>query len=212
MFSGIVQKLGVVAALETCDFGRVLHVDPGGWGHHPAPGDSISVNGVCLTVTHPAGTAAVDPSSPLEGRLRFDVIRQTLDVTTLGNLCAGDAVNLEPALTPTGLMSGHLVQGHVDGVGVVRRVLDDPTERRLHVEPPPALLDYIVEKGSIAVDGVSMTVAGLGETWFEIALIPTTIEITTLGRVREGSLVNLETDYIVKAVVHWMRRQREERD
>lgn len=197
MFCGIVQQLGVVAACEPCQFGQTLYVDPAGWEHHAAPGDSIAVNGCCLTATHPGDR---------EGELRFDVIRQTLQMTTLGGLGTGDRVNLEPAVTPQTMLSGHLVQGHIDGVGVVREVTADADERRLRIEPPPPLVEYIVDKGSIAIDGVSMTVAGLGETWFEVALIPTTIEMTTLGIVGEGDRVNLETDYVVKTVVSWLKR------
>jgi riboflavin synthase len=196
MFSGIVEQLGVVTICEPCEFGETLYVDPAGWPHHPAAGDSISVNGCCLTVTDPGQRA---------GELRFDVIRQTLRMTTLGELEAGDRVNLEPAVTPSTMLSGHIVQGHVDGVGVVRKVTDLPSERRLRIEPPPHLREYIVDKGSIAADGVSMTVADLGETWFEMALIPTTIAKTTLGIVGEGDRVNLEADCVVKTVVSWLK-------
>ena len=201
MFSGIVQHLGVVAALEPHALGRVLSVDPRRWVHQAAPGESIAVNGCCLTVTPPEDEAA-------ERRLRFDVIRQTLDTTTLGDVRVGDVVNLEAPLPLSGLVSGHLVQGHVDGVGVVRWIGDKGEERRLRIGPPPALLGLIVEKGSIAVDGVSLTVAALGDSWFEVALIPTTIALTSLGRLEEGDRVNIETDYIVKAVVHWLMKNR----
>ncbi len=196
MFSGIVEQRGVVTTCEPCEFGRTLYVAPAGWAHHPAPGDSIAVNGCCLTMTDPG---------PRKGELRFDVIRQTLRLTTLGELEAGSRVNLEPAVTPATMLSGHIVQGHIDGVGVVRGVTDLPSERRLRIEPPPHLLEYIIEKGSIAVDGVSMTVADLGETWFELALIPTTIEKTTLGIVGDGDRVNLEADCVVKTVVSWLK-------
>ncbi|MHC4421185.1 MAG: riboflavin synthase, partial [Planctomycetota bacterium] len=169
MFSGIVEQLGVVTACEPCEFGAILYVDPAGWSHHPAAGDSISVNGCCLTMTDPGER---------RGELRFDVIRQTLRLTTLGGLGPGDRVNLEPAVTPATMLSGHMVQGHIDGVGVVRGVTDLPSERRLRIEPPLPLMEYLVDKGSIAADGVSMTVAEVGETWFEMALIPTTIAKT----------------------------------
>ncbi len=195
MFTGIVQQRGEVIAVEPCDFGQALDIDTGGWDHHPSPGDSIAVNGCCLTVARDAGQG-----------LRFDVIRQTLEMTTLGSLVVGAGVNLEPAVTPRTLLSGHLVQGHVDGVGVVRGVTDTKSERRLRLEPPVALLEYIVDKGSIAVDGVSLTVASLGDAWFEVALIPTTIEQTTLGAVDVGDRVNLETDCIAKTVVSWLKR------
>jgi riboflavin synthase len=196
MFSGIVQQLGVVTACEPVEFGAVLYVDPAGWSHQPAEGDSVSVNGCCLTMTDPG---------PRRGQLRFDVIRQTLRMTTLGDLEAGSRVNLEPAVTPATMLSGHIVQGHVDGVGVVRGVTNLPSERRLRIEPPGALMEYFVDKGSVAADGVSMTVADVGDTWFELALIPTTIERTTLGIVGEGDRVNLEADCVVKTVVSWLK-------
>lgn len=196
VFTGIVQHMGRVEGLETVEHGRVLSVDASGWGYRPQPGDSISVSGCCLTLNGP----------PDGGRLGFDVVPQTLEVTTLGDVKAGDLVNLEPALTASSLMGGHIVQGHVDGVGVVRRVARAP-ERRLRVEAAPALLEYILDKGSIALEGVSLTVAGRGPEWFEVALVPTTIQRTTLGNLGEGARVNLETDYLVKAVVSYLRGQ-----
>ena len=182
--------------MEPCDFGQSLDIEPGDWDHRPACGDSISVNGCCLTVARTAAT----------GRLGFDVIRQTLGVTTLGGLAAGTPVNLEPAVTPQTMLSGHIVQGHVDGVGAVARVTAEAGERRVRIEPPPALMEFVVDKGSIAIDGVSLTVAALGDSWFEVALIPTTIDLTTLGRLAQGDTVNIEADYIVKAVVSWLKK------
>ncbi len=200
MFSGIVRHLGLVAEVGTADGARILRVDPGDWSHGPAPGDSVSVSGCCLTVTEPRGDVG--------GRLLcFDVVPQTLRTTTLGGLKAGDPVNLEPAVTPASRLDGHIVLGHVDGVGVVSRAACDGPESRLRIEPPPALMGFIVDKGSIAVDGVSLTVAALGADWFEAALVPTTLRLTTLGRLRAGSRVNLETDYLVKAVVSWLERK-----
>lgn len=202
MFSGIVQKVGTVIAVDSASFGRVLLVDPGRWDRHPAPGESVAVNGCCLTVTDPvAGETAGHGEY-----LRFDLIRQTLQATTLGDLGAAAAVNLEAAMTPNDLIGGHLVQGHVDGVGLVRHV-EEAGERRLTIEPPLPLMEYIIERGSIALDGVSLTVAALGASEFEVALIPTTIQRTILGRLGAGSKVNLETDYLVKAAVTWLQRQ-----
>ncbi len=197
MFTGIVEQVGRVAATEPAAFGRVLHVSPCGWSRVPAPGHSVAVNGCCLTVAPPEGD---------RGLLRFEVVAQTLQVTTLRALLPGDAVNLEAAATPATLLSGHLVQGHVDGVGIVRAVEAAVADRRLRIEPPAALLDCIVDKGSIAVDGVSLTVAALGDGWFEVALIPQTLARTNLGEASVGRRVNLEADCIVKAVVHYLRR------
>jgi riboflavin synthase alpha subunit len=198
VFTGIVRHVGRVLSVTPCESGRTLLVEAGGWDRRPAAGESVAVNGCCLTV---AGAAAGRDA----GALRFDVIRQTLAVTALGDLAPGHPVNLEPAVTPQTLLSGHLVQGHVDGVGTVRQVRADAAERRLRIEPPEDLMECIIERGSIAADGVSLTVAALGEDWLEVALIPTTIECTTLGGLREGSRVNLETDCIVKAVVGWLK-------
>ena len=208
MFTGIVQQLAVVGDIQTTDFGLALGIDSRGGQYQPAAGDSIAVNGCCLTVTDQTdGSKDGRSGRGADGLLRFEVIHQTLRTTTLGELAVGDPVNLESAVTATTLLGGHVVQGHIDGVGVVRAVETAGSDRRLRIEPPPELLDYIVERGSIAVDGVSLTVAEVGESFFEVALIPTTLDLTTLGRAEPGQRVNLETDYLVKAVVHWLRRQ-----
>jgi riboflavin synthase len=203
MFTGIVQVLGAVASIEHVDFGAVLTIDPRGWPHRPKEGESIAVNGCCLTVTAPG------PAQPPEsaGTIRFDVIRQTLRLTNLGDLKEGSPVNLEPAVTADQMLSGHIVQGHIDGVGIVREVQRDENEWRIRIDPPEDLRAYIIDKGSVALDGVSMTVAGLDERGFEVALIPTTLEITTLGKAEAGTRLNIETDYIAKTVVHWLKRQ-----
>lgn len=202
MFTGLVQHAGTVTAMETRDFGRRLRLDVAGWTHRPAKGDSIAVNGCCLTVSE----------SPAEsnGILAFDVIAQTLSVTALGSLGAGDRVNLEHAVTPTTLLGGHIVQGHVDGVGRVMGVECSAEEHRLRIRPPRReAMGLIVDKGSIAVSGVSLTVANAGPDWFEVALIPTTLGLTNLGALKEGDAVNLEYDYIAKVVTNWLvRRER----
>ncbi len=214
MFTGIVQQVGLVAAVTRSECGLTLHIDPGGWENCPAPGHSVAVSGCCLTVTPPDhGSAALAPTARV---LRFDVMHQTLRTTALGGLAVGDRVNLEPAVTASTLMSGHLVQGHIDGVGTVRSVRLDAGEHRVRVEPPTELMEFIVDKGSIAIDGVSLTVASIGETWFEVALIPTTLDLTNLGGLREAGRVNLEADYVAKIVVSWLRRtdraERQKRD
>ncbi len=204
MFTGIVQHRGLVAEIQSTDFGCRLAVDSRQWPHRPAPGESIAVNGCCLTSTAP--TDHPEPSSG-DDLLRFDVTHQTLGLTTLGELVAGDPVNLEPAVTATTLLGGHVVQGHIDGVGVVAAVESTGSDRRMRIEPPQELMEYVIPRGSIAVDGVSLTVAEVGESFFEVALIPTTLDLTTLGQAEQGQRVNLETDYLVKTVVHWLRRQ-----
>ena len=195
MFTGIIQHLGKVAKLEPTQMGLKLVIDTNGWDHNPQLGESIAVSGCCLTV------AEFNTIS-----LLFDVIQQTLNMTTLGELIVGSQVNIEPAVTANSMMSGHLVQGHIDGVGLVQEVARDDEESRVKIQPPDELLDYIIAKGSIAVDGISLTIADLGKTWFEIALIPTTLKLTALGEIEVGNKVNLETDYIAKTVVHYMRR------
>ena len=208
MFTGIVQQLGEVTAVMPCDSGQTLHIDPRGWETQLQPGDSVAVNGCCLTVKGVKGT---DLFSGSRGKnlspLRFDVVHQTLRTTALGGLAVGDPVNLEPAVTAATFMSGHLVQGHVDGVGRVRSVSTETGEHRLRIEPPAGLMECVVDKGSIAVEGVSLTVASRGDTWFEVALIPTTIERTNLGGLCEGRQVNIEVDYVAKIVVGWLRER-----
>ncbi len=201
MFTGIIQHLGKVAKIHTTQMGRKLVIDTSGWDHNPQIGESIAINGCCLTI------AEINNNS-----LYFDVIQQTLSMTTLGGLKPGNPVNIEPAVTATSLMSGHLVQGHIDGVGIVQDVMSTDDESRVNIQPPEDLLDYIIAKGSIAVDGISLTIADLGKTWFEIALIPTTLKLTTLGQIKAGDKVNLETDYIAKTVVHYLSRSQMPRD
>ena len=199
MFTGIVQHLGNVVSLESNDFGAVLRIYSGSWTHTPARGDSIAINGCCLTLADDAS-----------GDLCFDVIRQTLDITTLGGLAQGDPVNLEHAVTPTTMLSGHIVQGHIDGVGLVEAVTKDTSEWRMRIKPPEGLLLYMVEKGSIAVDGTSLTIAQLGDEFSAVALIPTALDLPTRGRLEAGDHVNLETDYIAKPVVSWLERRRDD--
>jgi riboflavin synthase alpha subunit len=184
-----------VGAVETAGQGRRLRVaapeDPA-W--QLALGESVAVNGVCLTVVE-AGA----------GRLAFDLAEETLRVTTLGELRTGDPVNLERPLRFDGRLGGHLVLGHVDGIGRVTAVGPEGEGARLEVEVPPGLRPFLIPKGSVAVDGVSLTVAGLADTAFAVALIPHTLEVTTLGQRRPGDPVNLEMDVIGKYVQGFMR-------
>jgi riboflavin synthase len=197
VFTGIIQHVGVVRAVETAGGGHTLVIDPAGWGTHPPPGASVAVNGCCLTVREHHGPDLA---------LRFDVMRQTLDLTTLGSVASGARVNLEAPVTPTTMLGGHIVQGHVDGVGRVAWVRSVSQDHRLRIEPPRNLRKYIVAQGSIAVDGVSLTVAAVDDAAFEVALIPTTLRQTTLADLGSGSAVNLEADYIARVVVSWLER------
>jgi riboflavin synthase len=149
---------------------------------------------------------AAPPAST--GLWAFDVVPETLSKTSLGRLRAGAAVNLEHAATPTTLMGGHVVQGHVDGVGVVESVVTEG-EYRVRVRPPAGLMEYMTPKGSICVEGVSLTLAAVEpREWFEVALIPVTLEKTTLGSLRAGDPVNLEADVFAKTIVHWLKHYR----
>ncbi len=162
----------------------------------PTRGESIAVAGCCLTVVE-----ATD-----DGRISFDVITETLDKTRLGGVAPGGGLNLEHAVRADTLMGGHFVQGHVDGLGVVAAVKDDPLDWRVTVEPPAELMEYVTPKGSVSIEGVSLTIAAVGEGGFEVALIPETLEVTTLGELRVGDRVQLEMDMLAKTVVFWTRR------
>jgi riboflavin synthase len=196
MFTGIIQCVGVIISSEITEAGRRLVVDPCGWTHRAFDGDSIAVNGVCLTVAE--GSTKV--------RLVFDVITETLRRSSLGDLAVGDRVNLEHAARADSMLDGHVVQGHVDAVGVVRSIKDNPEDWLLRIEAGEETLLCAAPKGSIAIEGVSLTIAGVGDDWLEVALIPTTLERTTLGDLEAGKRVNLETDIIARQVVHALRR------
>src|SRR5262245_6630056 len=198
MFTGIVEALGRVTTVETgMSGGRRLAVavpDEPGW--RLALGESVAVSGVCLTVV------SAEP-----GRLAFDLAGETLRVTTLGMLRGGDPVNLERPLRFDGRLGGHLVLGHVDGMGRVAQVRPDGDGARVDVEIPARLRPLLIPKGSVTVDGVSLTVATLEDKAFAVALIPHTLAATTLGQRRAGDPVNLEMDVIGKYVrgfvEHW---------
>ena len=188
MFTGIVREVGEVAAIERSDAGARLRIRAGFAGELE-PGDSVSVAGACLTV------AELDA-----GAFAADVMNQTLSLTTLGELTPESAVNLEPALRAGQSLGGHLVQGHVDGMGEVTDVTADGIARRVVVRFPGELRRYAIEHGSIALDGVSLTVARLVEDGVEVSLIPETLERTTLGGATEGGRLNVEVDQIARYV------------
>jgi riboflavin synthase len=190
VFTGIVEELGEVIGKEDLpDAARFVIRGPvvtGDAGH----GDSIAVNGVCLTV--------VDVRAG--GEFSADVMKETLDRSSLGDLRVGSRVNLERAAALNSRLGGHIVQGHVDGTGHVIARTPSKNWEVVRIALPTALSRYVVEKGSITVDGVSLTVSGLGHDWFEVSLIPTTLEMTTLGQAKVGAHVNLEVDVIAKYV------------
>ena len=189
MFTGIVEERGAVVAP-----GARLVVRARTVGSDAVEGDSIAVSGVCLTVV------GREPEPDGEVLLSFDLAPETLARTTLGDLEPGDPVNLERPATLLSRMGGHLVQGHVDGVGTVVEAWDVATGREIAVDLPPGLERYVVEKGSIAVDGVSLTVTTVQDGRFGVALIPHTLAATSLGARRPGDRVNLEVDVIAKYV------------
>src|SRR5919197_2422396 len=198
VFTGIVREIGTVEGVERSDAGSRVRVRAA-LGRELATGDSVSVSGACLTV---AATG--------DRTFEADVMNQTLSLTTLGELEPGRRVNLEPAVRAGEPLGGHLVQGHVDGTGTVAAIREDGFSRRLRISAPPELLRYVVERGSVAVEGVSLTVTALGEDAFEVALIPETLERTTLRGLEEGSRVNLEVDVIARYAERLMQGFRKE--
>jgi riboflavin synthase len=191
VFTGIVRELGEVESVDRSEGGARLRIRATLAGEL-AEGDSVSVNGACLTAT-----------SAESGSFEADVMHQTLSLTTLGDLEPSSPVNLELAVRPTDRLGGHVVQGHVDGTGTVAEVADDGFAKRLRVELPGELLPYVVERGSIAIEGVSLTVAELADPVVEVSLIPETLERTTLGRVQAGDRLNVECDVLAR----YVRRQ-----
>jgi riboflavin synthase len=198
MFTGIVAELGEVVAIEHFDdAARITIRGSAGAVSDAAPGDSIAVNGVCLTVT-----------AVMDGLFTADVMRESLDRSGLGQLTPGAPVNLELSVRVSDRLGGHIVQGHVDATGVV--VSREPSEHWdvVRIGLPAQISRYVVEKGSIAVDGVSLTVSAISpaDDWFEVSLIPETLKRTTLGGRQPGEVVNLEVDVIAKYVERLVQR------
>ncbi len=188
MFTGLIGDTGVVSSLERTADGVRVRVDTA-LGAQVAAGDSVAVNGVCLTALEPG-----------PGGFRADVMAETLRRSSLGPLETGARVNLELALRASDRLGGHMVQGHVDGLGEVESVVVEGFARVVRVAAPPEILRYVVEKGSIAADGVSLTVFGVDEEGFSVSLIPETLGRTNLGEVAPGRAVNLEVDVLAKYV------------
>lgn len=188
MFSGLVADLGKVVSIEVGGQGARIELSTG-LAAEIKPGDSIAVNGACLTAT------SVDGSG-----FSADAMQQTLSMTSLGGLVAGDPVNLELAMRADERLGGHIVQGHVDGVGTVESLTPDGFSTRVRISIPEALAIYVVPQGSITFEGVSLTVTDCGEAWAEVALIPETQARTTLGGLEPGKSVNIECDVIAKYV------------
>ena len=195
MFTGIVRELGRVASIEGGDEGVRLDIEAPETAARLRVGDSVAVNGCCLTA-----------EAVHDGRITFHAVPETLHSSSLGELHAGVEVNVEPAVHAGEPLGGHYVQGHVDGVGRVQSVEAEGEGLRVFVEAPPEILRYCVEKGSVTVDGVSLTVAEVAEDAFGVALIPHTIEETTLSELAPGRPVNLEVDVLAKYVERLLHR------
>ncbi|HEY8467167.1 MAG TPA: riboflavin synthase [Solirubrobacterales bacterium] len=193
MFTGIVRELGRVESVERTADGARLRI-AASFAPELAEGDSVAVNGVCLTAAALAG-----------GAFEADAMNQTLQLTTLGELEAGARVNLEPALRAGDPLGGHIVQGHVDGVGEITDVTPDGFARRVRVRLPEELRRYVVEHGSITLNGVSLTVAALLDDGVQVSLIPETLERTTFGAAGAGDRVNVEVDVVARYVERLMQ-------
>ena len=198
MFSGIIDAVGVVDTSSATPGGRRLTVAAEGYWAVLADGASVAIDGVCLTVTEVRGNQA-----------SFDVIEETLRRTTLGGLRSGDRVNLQKSLAVGDRVDGHFVQGHVDAVAAVSRVDKSGGEAMWWFEPDPSALPYIIPKGSVAIDGISLTVVDVTDARFSVALIPTTLARTTLGDKAIGSRVNIETDILARTVVQTLQSMRD---
>jgi len=201
VFTGIVETTGTVASVEALPGLSRLRIEAPELAGEVAVGESVAVNGVCLTVTGAA-----------DGAIGFDAIAETLAVSALADLAVGSRVNLERALRAGARLAGHIVPGHVDGVGRVRELRRDGDDVRLFVDCDPVVAGYLVTKGSVAIDGVSLTVVGVRPDGFDVALIPLTLERTTLGLRREGDRVNLEVDVLGKYVKEYLDRIGADRD
>lgn len=196
MFSGIVESIGKIHHARSAPGGRRLTIDVGDIAGECELGASVCISGACLTITERDADT-----------LTFDVIKETLDKTTLGAKQPGDGVNIERSLRVGDRVDGHFVQGHIDGKAIVKCVTATPAEHVLHLCPDASLQRFIVPKGSVTIDGVSLTIAEVDRDIFSVALIPTTLERTTLATLREGDGVNIETDIITRTVVHHLTAQ-----
>jgi riboflavin synthase len=193
MFTGIISSMGIFQGYRKGR--REILVEAPEAAPRLEPGASLAVDGVCLSLVRRDGSGLI-----------FDLSKETLERTTLGLLRTGDRLNLELPLTPSSLLSGHLVSGHVDAMGKVARLVAKPQGKRLTISFPRELGPYFVPKGSIAVNGVSLTVAALGADAFDAELIPLTLEGTNLGRLRAGDPVNLECDMLGKYVYNYLKK------
>ena len=194
MFTGIIEEVGTVKRIQRSGSSSFIEIQATKVLEDVHLGDSIAVNGVCLTVTHFGG-----------GMFRADVMNETLSRSSLGSLASGSPVNLERAMAAGGRFGGHIVSGHIDGTGIISDIRNDDIAVWYTVSAPPELLRYIVEKGSVAIDGISLTVAKVTDTSFSVSIIPHTAAETILGTKKTGDTVNLENDIIGKYVEKLMK-------
>jgi riboflavin synthase len=195
MFTGIIEAIGTVKAARPVAGGSRLQIEAGLAAEGAQLGASIAINGVCLTVSSIDGTL-----------LSFDVITETLSRSNLGILRTGSRVNLERSMRADGRIDGHFVQGHIDGSARIRERVENPAESLMGFAPDPSLLPYLIPKGSVAIDGVSLTIAEVRDDGFSVAFIPTTLRDTALWDKPVGDVVNIETDVIARTVVHWLNQ------
>lgn len=197
MFTGIIIELGKVYDFIKLRSGAQLKVLSKNIIKETSLGDSISVNGVCLTVNE------IDSTKEL---ISFDVSYETLQKTTLGELKKGDCVNLEPALTLNTRLGGHIVSGHVEGIGIIKRIENKGDYQQIEIEAPEDILKYCIKKGSIAIDGISLTIVDIFPSSFTVVIIPHTAKMTTIGAKKIGDKVNLESDIIAKYVEKFVKQ------
>ncbi len=189
MFTGIIEKVAVLKAVSSCAVGRRFTIDVDNLADDAALGDSIAVNGVCLTIAALNGSVA-----------DFDVMAETLNTSTLGDFKISDKVNLERAMAANGRFGGHFVQGHVDGTGHIKRIVKQAGQVLIYIDAPESMAKHIIRKGSIAIDGISLTVVDISDKTFYVSLIPTTLKDTNLEFRKEGDKVNLEADMVAKMI------------
>lgn len=194
MFTGIIEHVGKLLQARPAAGGARLRIDAGPVAQGAVLGASIAVNGVCLTIAQMAPPV-----------LEFDAVRETLEGSSLGQLAAGSRVNLERSLQVGARLDGHFVQGHVDGMARVANIVDTPEEYVFTLQPEPALMPYMVPKGSVSLDGISLTIAAVSRDAFSVAIIPTTRTHTTIADWQSGTLINIETDIIARAIVHHLQ-------
>ncbi len=196
MFTGIVEEIGMIRAIQRGQHSAIVSIQAQVVLSDLKIGDSVAVNGICLTVT-----------SKDEHGFTADVMHETLNRTSLAKLSKGSKVNLERAMSATGRLGGHIVSGHIDGTGLITSIAKDDNAIWYTIDTPTALMRYIVEKGSITIDGISLTVAEIGETYFKVSMIPHTAKVTILSSKGVGDVVNLENDILGKYVEKLLQPQ-----